>query len=132
VLLKTCYWQSVESRKRVLNTIDSMAASATLTVDSSTIQNVVKMKGLPFKATSDDVIKFFQGFTLLSEQIYLKRHPDGRPNGEVLAPLAFWVPHLFYMRATWHAELVLFALVLLNRLVRRATGCIRTRLNEWP
>lgn len=44
---------------------------------------VVKMKGLPFKATADDIIKFFTGFTLKPENVYLKRHPDGRPNGEV-------------------------------------------------
>eukprot|EP00195_Chlamydomonas_chlamydogama_P011755 CAMPEP_0202914098 /NCGR_PEP_ID=MMETSP1392-20130828/62202_1 /ASSEMBLY_ACC=CAM_ASM_000868 /TAXON_ID=225041 /ORGANISM="Chlamydomonas chlamydogama, Strain SAG 11-48b" /LENGTH=485 /DNA_ID=CAMNT_0049605619 /DNA_START=36 /DNA_END=1490 /DNA_ORIENTATION=+ len=43
---------------------------------------VVKMKGLPFKATPEDVMKFFQGFSLKTESIYLKRHPDGRPNGE--------------------------------------------------
>lgn len=55
-----------------------MAATASLPLDGS----VVKMKGLPFKATPEDVTKFFQGFTLKSDSIYLKRHPDGRPNGE--------------------------------------------------
>lgn len=45
--------------------------------------SVVKMKGLPFKATAEDVVKFFQGFTLKPESVYLKRHQDGRPNGEV-------------------------------------------------
>lgn len=41
------------------------------------------MKGLPFKATCEDISKFFTGFNLKAENIYLKRHPDGRPNGEV-------------------------------------------------
>ncbi len=45
--------------------------------------SVVKMKGLPFKATCEDISKFFTGFNLKAENIYLKRHPDGRPNGEV-------------------------------------------------
>lgn len=41
------------------------------------------MKGLPFKATIEDVLLFFDGFNLSPESIFLKRHPDGRPNGEV-------------------------------------------------
>ncbi len=55
------------------------AGSTALPLDGS----VVKMKGLPFKATTEDVTKFYQGFTLKADNIYLKRHPDGRPNGEV-------------------------------------------------
>lgn len=55
-----------------------MAATVALPLDGS----VVKMKGLPFKATADDVLKFFQTFTLKPDSIFLKRHPDGRPNGE--------------------------------------------------
>ncbi|KAI8465392.1 MAG: hypothetical protein J3K34DRAFT_387951 [Monoraphidium minutum] len=44
--------------------------------------SVVKMKGLPFKANVDDVLKFYSGFSLGSSAIYLKRHADGRLNGE--------------------------------------------------
>lgn len=40
-------------------------------------------QGLPFKANVDDVVKFYQGFTLGAGAVYLKRHPDGRLNGEV-------------------------------------------------
>lgn len=43
----------------------------------------VKMKGLPFKASPDDIMRFFQGYVLRADNIFLKRHPDGRPNGEV-------------------------------------------------
>ena len=50
-----------------------------LPVDGST----VKLKGLPFKASVDDILRFFLGFSLQAESVYLKRHPDGRPNGEV-------------------------------------------------
>lgn len=42
-----------------------------------------KLKGLPFKATIEDVLAFFGDFQLTPESIFLKRHPDGRPNGEV-------------------------------------------------
>ena len=41
------------------------------------------MKGLPFKASVDDVVKFYQGFAVTTGNIYLKRHADGRLNGEV-------------------------------------------------
>ncbi|GBF94749.1 heterogeneous nuclear ribonucleoprotein H2 [Raphidocelis subcapitata] len=44
--------------------------------------SAVKMKGLPFKANVDDVVKFYQGFSLGASSVYLKRHPDGRLNGE--------------------------------------------------
>lgn len=60
---------------------------------------VVKMKGLPFKAAAEDIIKFFSGYTLKPENVYLKRHPDGRPNGEVR--------RFLYMRLGRHAQFTL-------------------------
>ncbi len=45
--------------------------------------SVVKMKGLPFKGSKEDIIKFFSGFSLRTELVFLRKHPDGRPNGEV-------------------------------------------------
>jgi hypothetical protein len=56
-------------------------AAGSLPLDGS----VIKMKGLPFKATAEDVCKFFASFSLSSDAVYLRRHPDGRPNGEVRA-----------------------------------------------
>lgn len=50
-----------------------------LPVDGS----VVKIKGLPFKASVEDVLKFYSGFNLSNGSVYLKRHADGRLNGEV-------------------------------------------------
>ncbi|EFJ42006.1 hypothetical protein VOLCADRAFT_121578 [Volvox carteri f. nagariensis] len=44
--------------------------------------SVVKMKGLPFKGGKEDIIKFFAGFTVRPDQVFLRKHPDGRPNGE--------------------------------------------------
>ncbi|KAG2452738.1 hypothetical protein HYH02_002968 [Chlamydomonas schloesseri] len=44
--------------------------------------SVVKMKGLPFKGSKEDIIKFFAGFSLRTDQVFLRKHPDGRPNGE--------------------------------------------------
>eukprot|EP00775_Hariotina_reticulata_P011624 gene11624-11768_t len=51
---------------------------ASLPLDGS----VVKMKGLPFKAGNEDVLRFYGGFSIKAHSIYLKRHPDGRPSGE--------------------------------------------------
>lgn len=47
------------------------------------------MKGLPFKATVDDVVKFYQGFSIEAGSVYMKRHADGRLNGEVRAGAFF-------------------------------------------
>jgi hypothetical protein len=56
-----------------------MSTTSCLPIDGST----VKLKGLPFKASADDILRFFSGFTLSCSSVYLSRHPDGRPNGEV-------------------------------------------------
>lgn len=53
-------------------------ATSVLPTDGS----VVKMKGLPFKATKEEVVAFFEGFTLVGEQCIKRKQPDGRPNGE--------------------------------------------------
>jgi hypothetical protein len=50
--------------------------------------NVVKLKGLPFKHTSEpDVARFFSAFRFASASpaasIFLRRHSDGRLTGEV-------------------------------------------------
>jgi hypothetical protein len=63
----------------VVEGVSDMASPSPLPLDGS----VVKMKGLPFKASSEDVLKFYGGFGIKSNNIYLKRHPDGRPSGEV-------------------------------------------------
>lgn len=42
---------------------------------------IVKMKGLPFKATADDVIKFFAGYRVRPDGIHFVMHADGRPSG---------------------------------------------------
>lgn len=46
-------------------------------------QNMVKLKGLPFRASAQDIQEFFSGLTLdPSLGVLLKRCQDGRPNGE--------------------------------------------------
>eukprot|EP01025_Chloroclados_australasicus_P008929 TRINITY_DN1331_c0_g1_i10.p1 TRINITY_DN1331_c0_g1~~TRINITY_DN1331_c0_g1_i10.p1 ORF type:complete len:672 (-),score=115.69 TRINITY_DN1331_c0_g1_i10:5362-7377(-) len=46
---------------------------------------VIKMKGLPFKATEAEIKEFFNCYKLQDiphDGVYMKKHADGRPNGE--------------------------------------------------
>ena len=62
------------------STASSAQQLSSLPLDGS----VVKLRGLPFRASVDDVLKFFVSFPELGAcNIYFKRHPDGRPSGEV-------------------------------------------------
>jgi hypothetical protein len=68
----------------------TMQSSNTSTASSQQLSglpldgSVVKLRGLPFRASVEDVLKFFTSFPELSSgNIYFKRHPDGRPSGEV-------------------------------------------------
>jgi hypothetical protein len=68
----------------------AMQSSTTSTASSQQLSglpldgSVVKLRGLPFRASVEDVLKFFTSFPELSSgNIYFKRHPDGRPSGEV-------------------------------------------------
>lgn len=49
------------------------------------LDDTVKIKGLPFRASPSDVVAFFEGFKCDVNSVYMRRHSDGRPNGEVRA-----------------------------------------------
>lgn len=70
---------SSNSPRALSRTMTASSGSGSLPLDGS----VIKMKGLPFKASLEDVLKFYSGFLITAQSIYLKRHPDGRPSGEV-------------------------------------------------
>jgi RNA recognition motif-containing protein len=44
-------------------------------------EGVLKMKGIPFKATALDVRKFFAGYKIKPEGVSFIMHADGRPTG---------------------------------------------------
>ncbi len=44
-------------------------------------EGILKMKGIPFKASASDVRKFFAGYKIKSEGISFIMHADGRPTG---------------------------------------------------
>eukprot|EP00238_Polyblepharides_amylifera_P001653 CAMPEP_0196573988 /NCGR_PEP_ID=MMETSP1081-20130531/3791_1 /TAXON_ID=36882 /ORGANISM="Pyramimonas amylifera, Strain CCMP720" /LENGTH=468 /DNA_ID=CAMNT_0041891871 /DNA_START=96 /DNA_END=1501 /DNA_ORIENTATION=+ len=48
-------------------------------------EGVVKMRGLPFSASKQDIVVFFQGFGLVEENVRVVHGRDGRPTGEAYA-----------------------------------------------
>ncbi|KAG1680359.1 hypothetical protein FOA52_015450 [Chlamydomonas sp. UWO 241] len=44
-------------------------------------EGILKMKGIPFKASTSDVRKFFAGYRIKHGAISFIMHPDGRPTG---------------------------------------------------
>lgn len=43
---------------------------------------ILKLRGLPFSATKEDIIEFFNGFVLSEDSIHITSLSDGRPTGE--------------------------------------------------
>lgn len=50
----------------------------------------LKMRGLPFKASTEEVLKFFRGFSIVPETLQFGWDRYGRPSGE--AWIAFQSP----------------------------------------
>ena len=46
-------------------------------------EGILKMKGIPFKATANDVRKFFFSYRIKTDGISFIMHADGRPTGMV-------------------------------------------------
>ncbi|KAK2911797.1 hypothetical protein Q8A67_003930 [Cirrhinus molitorella] len=46
----------------------------------STTQNLIHMRGLPYEATGEDIVKFFSPISLV--KVLVEYGPDGRPTGE--------------------------------------------------
>lgn len=49
---------------------------------------VLKMRGLPFSATKEDIVEFFNGFVLSEDSVHITSMPDGRPAGEAFVEFA--------------------------------------------
>jgi hypothetical protein len=57
-------------------------AIAAVSREDSAYSGVVKMRGLPWTATVQDVMGFFTGYQLEANGVYLTNGADGRPSGE--------------------------------------------------
>lgn len=49
-------------------------------------EGILKLKGIPFKASAHDVRKFFHGYRIKPEGISFIMHADGRPTGAWRSP----------------------------------------------
>ncbi|GFP98786.1 heterogeneous nuclear ribonucleoprotein f, partial [Phtheirospermum japonicum] len=45
-------------------------------------KGVLRMRGLPFSASKDDIVSFFKGFGVSEERVHLVANSEGRPAGE--------------------------------------------------
>ena len=58
-------------------------AVAAVSREDSHFAGVLRMRGLPWSATAQDIITFFAGFMIQPRDgVYLTNTPDGRPSGE--------------------------------------------------
>ena len=58
-----------------------------MSMDSGAAQNAppmtsLKMKGLPFSVTREEILTFFQGTNMLEDSVKIGQYPDGRLTGE--------------------------------------------------
>lgn len=56
--------------------------------DGSSSASYVKMRGLPFSAIKEDILHFFSGFRLSSQDVTIGINSEGRPSGEAFVRFA--------------------------------------------
>jgi RNA recognition motif-containing protein len=44
----------------------------------------LKLKGLPYSVTADDILQFFHGYNMIDESIKIAKYPDGKITGEAV------------------------------------------------
>ncbi|KAK4419571.1 Heterogeneous nuclear ribonucleoprotein F [Sesamum alatum] len=66
----------------------SRARSSDETRDLSEFKGLLRLRGLPFSATREEIVKFFKDFKLSEDKIHLIANPEGRPAGEAFVEFA--------------------------------------------
>lgn len=56
--------------------------------DNAQHTGVLRLRGLPFSATKDDIVEFFKGFELAEDSVHIVLNSEGRPSGEAYAVFA--------------------------------------------
>lgn len=64
------------------------ARSSDETWDLSEFKGVLRLRGLPFSATKEEIINFFNDFVLSEDKIHLIANSEGRPAGEAFVEFA--------------------------------------------
>ena len=55
-------------------------------VSNAPIMTSLKMKGLPFTVTRDEILNFFQGSNMIEDSVKIGVYPDGRLTGAHVRP----------------------------------------------
>ncbi|KAL0435385.1 UNVERIFIED_CONTAM: RNA-binding protein sym-2 [Sesamum radiatum] len=64
------------------------ARSSDETRDLSEFKGLLRLRGLPFSATREEIINFFKDFKLSEDKIHLIANSEGRPAGEAFVEFA--------------------------------------------
>ncbi|KAI9117840.1 hypothetical protein K1719_011255 [Acacia pycnantha] len=56
--------------------------------DSAEHTGVLRLRGLPFSATKDDIMEFFKDFVLSEDSVHIVMNSEGRPSGEAYVEFA--------------------------------------------
>lgn len=56
--------------------------------DSAEHTGVLRLRGLPFSATKDDIMEFFKDFVLSEDSVHIIMNSEGRPSGEAYVEFA--------------------------------------------
>ncbi|XP_061957986.1 uncharacterized protein LOC133679411 [Populus nigra] len=56
--------------------------------DSAEHTGVLRLRGLPFSASKDDIMEFFKDFVLSDDSIHITMNSEGRPTGEAFVEFA--------------------------------------------
>jgi heterogeneous nuclear ribonucleoprotein F/H len=56
--------------------------------DSAEHTGVLRLRGLPFSASKDDIMEFFKDFVLSEDSIHITMNSEGRPTGEAFVEFA--------------------------------------------
>lgn len=57
-------------------------AAAAMSAPAENTCTAMKLKGLPFSVTREDVLKFFEGYGMLENSVKVGKMADGRLTGE--------------------------------------------------
>ena len=81
------YIEVFRSSNDEMDKVKSRSALIGLEGEEKFSKSVVRMRGLPYSATVEDILDFFHGLELPSQAVHIATTPDGRPTGEAYVEL---------------------------------------------
>ncbi len=77
-----------QSNTHPTTTSNSLLSSPVLSGGLITRPVTVKLRGLPYTATTDDIAAFFHGYELVGGSVHIGTNREGRPSGEAWVDFA--------------------------------------------